>query len=42
VAGASTPLYPNGVLVAAAMLLLLLIGFGVVVSLRKDSYGNSG
>lgn len=33
--------YPNGVLVAAAMLLLLLIGFGVFMSLRGDSYGNS-
>lgn len=33
---------PNGVLVAAAMLLLVLLGFGVFVSLRGDSYGKPG
>lgn len=41
-AAGQAPDYPNGVLVAAAMLLLLLLGFGVVISLRGDSYGNSG
>jgi hypothetical protein len=41
-AAGQTPVYPNGVLVAAAMLLLLLLGFGVVLSLRGDSYENPG
>ncbi|MCC6167161.1 MAG: hypothetical protein IT329_08050 [Caldilineaceae bacterium] len=41
-AGRSSPGYPDGVLVAAAMLLLFLLGWRVIMSLRGDSYGNSG
>lgn len=41
-AGPPSPGYPDGVLAAAAMLLLFLLGWRVVVSLRGDSYGNSG
>lgn len=39
VVGPSVWTSPNGVLVAAAMLLLFLLGFGVFVSLRGDSNG---
>ncbi|HXF64175.1 MAG TPA: hypothetical protein VNK95_21285 [Caldilineaceae bacterium] len=39
---AAEGLWNNGVLVAAALLVILLVGFGIIASLRRDSLESSG